>query len=1101
MMKKSLLILCTVLFGILSYSQTTLLHYKVDGNLIPESGFDAALNPTLIKSAEMGYNGGNTQLQTNRPNAYAELSINTVGRTNLALSFYISIESGWGDWSVYTDNGSGGAVNTQVGETYNLGVLAGSARTINITIPDSALNKSTVKFRIQSNFGSFIGIQTGTNLRLDDIKILSGAPKIKVYSDANTFISHLSPAAVALNTDFGTIQTSGAAVTRTFRVRNYQGEPTSQLNVSNIEVSGVNAEDFSVTPTSLSNIPNTNDQTANSDSSFKTFNISFLPKGDGVRTAEITLTSNAAPSPYTFIIVGVGASCNLVESNYAENKMSLGLQTLPAKHVVDGSPIGLTDLIGGTSCSPSPNIGRLFPSNSIFGSCYNEKNLFSSATQSLIIRNTTKEIEFGGDAGLDISQQKKVSIQFNIAAFGKNNNGVNNDAYIKLSVKNPVSNIWSDEMILRGSGNSGNINYEFGRSDVFSANYDQSLNTDNNSGGDLLGRRVGRMVLNIPSGIQKLNFRIKAYTPNDEGMWLIDDVRVVSSNSEYRTYRADGKWANSNNDVVTAPSEGSKTYKNYKAVFEGNYTVPAEGLTVCECEVKDGVNLNILQNSAMTVRGNIINKGNGDNFIVASDANLIQIEPGAVNTGKITVQRSMQPRRNADDTYSAKEYSFYSSPVDGQNMKAIFGGSANNSAFALKLNEPGNNFINASLADYDVPGKGFAVKDPTVAYFNSLGKPANIIADFKGIPNNGSIEVPITKTGNLGWNLIGNPYPSNLDLTTFYSDNIGVMDATIRFWDKRVNNTYTQYGGAYKGYSYALYNAASKVGNPAPGGDAGNNTGTIGGLTKNGEEYRYAKVGQGFLIRSLKTSDVIKFNNNRRTATKGNIFFGRNSNENSRDMYRIQLITPSELALTQTVVYFEGGNNEFGVEDSKHPGTSSSDAFYSFADEEKVIINGRSAFDATDVIKLGTQNYIAGTYTIKAIDQEGVFENGQRIFIKDKLLNVLADLTEEPYEFSSESGSFTNRFEIVYEQGIVLVTNAAAKSTIEVYRDAADFVIRSNEKEINSVEIYDAAGRLIMTLNGKSKEFRFTSDRLTEGMYILKADLKDGEKVTKKIRK
>ena len=267
------------------------------------------------------------------------------------------------------------------------------------------------------------------------------------------------------------------------------------------------------------------------------------------------------------------------------------------------------------------------------------------------------------------------------------------------------------------------------------------------------------------------------------------------------------------------------------------------------------------------------------------------------------------------------------------------------------------------------------------------------------------------------------------------------MDATIRFWDKRVNNTYIQYGSAYNGYSYAMYNAARKVGNPAPGGDAGNNTSVPGQPVpfKNGEEYRYAKVGQGFLIRSLKASDVIKFNNNRRTTNIGTVYFGRNTQEDNKDMYRIQLITPRDLALTQTVAYLNGGNNAFGIEDSKHPSTNSSDAFYSVVNGEKLIINGKDIFNTNDIVKLGTNNYEAGVYKIRAIDQEGIFANGQPIYIKDNILNVIADLTESSYEFTSTSGAFTNRFEIFYKpESPTLGTSFLSKTNIEIFRDGAE---------------------------------------------------------------
>ena len=293
-MKKQLLMLCATLIGLFSFAQNALVHYKVDGNLFPEAGYDTSLSPVLTKSSGTGYNNSNTMLETNDSNEYAELSINTIGKSNLVLSFYISIGETWGSWTIYTDNGSGGAVDNEIGGPYIIGggVFIQGARTINFPIPASALNKTNVKFRIKSSFPSIFGAQIGSDLRLDNIKILGGNPNIRVYSSSDTFIPDLSPASVALNTDFLTSQTTGSAVTKNFRVRNFNGAILSKLNVDTIKVSGANAGDFTVSPIQLLGI----DATASGTGTYKQFSVSFLPLADGIRTAEIILISNAAPS-------------------------------------------------------------------------------------------------------------------------------------------------------------------------------------------------------------------------------------------------------------------------------------------------------------------------------------------------------------------------------------------------------------------------------------------------------------------------------------------------------------------------------------------------------------------------------------------------------------------------------------------------------------------------------------------------------------------------------------------------------------------------------------------------------------------------------------
>lgn len=81
-----------------------------------------------------------------------------------------------------------------------------------------------------------------------------------------------------------------------------------------------------------------------------------------------------------------------------------------------------------------------------------------------------------------------------------------------------------------------------------------------------------------------------------------------------------------------------------------------------------------------------------------------------------------------------------------------------------------------------------------------------------------------------------------------------------------------------------------------------------------------------------------------------------------------------------------------------------------------------------------------------------------------------------------------------------LATSNTDLEKISAYRDGEDFTVTS-PTEIKNVEVYDASGKLVSTINGKSREVRFGAAQLTKGMYLLKVTLKNGGQVTKKIRK
>ncbi|OWR15165.1 GEVED domain-containing protein [Chryseobacterium sp. VAUSW3] len=578
-----------------------------------------------------------------------------------------------------------------------------------------------------------------------------------------------------------------------------------------------------------------------------------------------------------------------------------------------------------------------------------------------------------------------------------------------------------------------------------------------------------------------------------------DGTVTVKNNNKTWDFPGRTQWTTANSwKPYGVPSEDKCVVIRTPVILGASTAGLAKNIRI---ETTAGATGKLTVNGSLTVTDAIVNTGAATDFIVKSDANLKQInENPNLNTGPISVRRLFTWSGSTDAT--RREYNFLSSPVYNQNMKEIYGGVASHVPYVTKLNESTNLFVNATAADYTKQGKGFAVREPKTSF---TGVPTQGIAaneaEYKGVPNNGTISINLDWTSaGRGYNVVGNPYPSNIDIVKLYANSVTnfftpEIDANFRFWDNTVNATYVQMGGAYQGYSYAIFNAISETSTAAPGLDP--NPG--GGNTTLKAPGKIIKVNQAFMIRALQGGASIKFNNTMRETTQtGSVFYGK---ESQHDRYRLQLSTAAHFVVQNAVTYFPQGSNAFGPEDARIPNSAASDALFTYAGDAKVVINGRSMFDSSDVIPLGTRHFTAGTYRIQAVDLEGVFANGQSIYLKDKALNIFTDLTQGDYTFTSESGEFTNRFEIVYRPGVVLATDTKDLAKVEVYRDAADFVIRSSDKAISYLELYDASGRLIFTLKGSGKELRFAADRLADGMYVLKTTLKDGEVMTAKIRK
>jgi len=1060
-----------------AFSQTTLVNYQFNNNLTADAG--ALGTPNLSYHASNGnvkapdYN--DNMLSTEDEGDYLELAIDATGRQNLVLSFYGDFRALaiLGYWRISVNTGAGGSyVDIGAASYWSVfNIVIGDDYSLNL--PVAAEGKPDLKIRIRSDFASI-----GGRLRLDNLKLTSGNPNIFVYSNANTYIPHLSAASVALTTDFGTRQTSDAALTRTFRIRNLNGTSGSQLQITNITVSGANAADFTANPTSISSIGVSTSATGNP---FGNFNISFLPQGDGLRTAEISIYSNSSPNPYKFTVIGTGASCNLVSSTYAQNTMSVGTHTLPGNY-------SASDLIGG-SANPAA-------SNTISTRLYPNGSLSVSSPTSWYVRNTTKTVEFGN---LNISNQKNVSISFKVSAFTTSNytnffgnalttdsrNGLNNLSYIILSVQKP-DNTWSNEMRLQGSANSNTFfRYDFSGSGTFSSSY--SGNNPNVIQSNSSGTKYSTVTLDIPASslISNLKFRITAITDTNERLWLIDDVTVNTSNAVYKTFTTANVWSPS------APTQ------NEKAVIEGNY-VNSGNSTVCECEVKEGGSLTIPGNTSVTVKGKITNLGNGDNFIVASDGNLIQIENNAVNAGSIKAQRYVSNVRNNLATYM--DYIYWSSPVANQQTKGSGGFSPGTPPGRFyQYNEPNDYFYQTPDLTF-IAGKGYAVRaEGTVSGTGTspdFPYGYNKTYEFKGNPHNGVINYDIQRSANSGttehgYNMIGNPYPSNINFDSFYAANSSVIYNTVWFWGNDITNYY-QSGSGYSGNAYSVYNGTGGLDHAT---STGSNLSAPNGIIK---------VGQGVIVQKKNppaanpaNAATLTFNNTMRVATAGQ-FYSKLADQKNR--FWLKLVSPANIANTLLIGYIPGATSGYEKDFDAESMGMSSDLFYSVLEDKKLLIQGKGEFDAEDKILLGANFFESGQYNISLMLAEGIFENGQNIYLKDNVLNTYTSLNEGSYTFEVTKGINEGRFEIVYKSPFVLAVSDAVNDDLTVYRNGDNFEIKSSSKSITIIEVYDVSGRLYKKLMPNEKHAVIETSGWNSGMYILKIN-RNGLINSKKILK
>ncbi len=496
--------------------------------------------------------------------------------------------------------------------------------------------------------------------------------------------------------------------------------------------------------------------------------------------------------------------------------------------------------------------------------------------------------------------------------------------------------------------------------------------------------------------------------------------------------------------------------------------------------------LNIKTGGSLTVTDFFQNQATQDDVVVENGGNLVQINdtPSLANSGSITAENLFTLSTDR------KEYNYVISPVVGQNVKTIYPGNPT----TIYHSEAANWFY-TSDGSY-IAGRGLGIKEPATSAVSTSTVPGL----YKGAPFNGELDYSIAwtntnpKSGSEhGWNLTGNPYPSALDLIKLYnnSGNNNRIEPTFYFWDNRGNSIHEQQGSGYTGPQYAMYNVTS--GSTGTGTAAGA-SGTL--RTPN----QYVKVGVGFMVKALSTAngEKLHFENAYRATGAGPDFHGR-QNAILDDRYWLTMQTPAGLKVMNAVVYFQNGNNALSSDDTNS--NEASDDIYTILSENKLNIQGKAPFDITDILPLGVNTFTEGMYKIHLYDKEGVFANGQNIYLNDKQTGILTNLSEEDYSFYANAGVSENRFEIVYTPSRTLGTDAVNKTAIEIFKDGKDFAVRSFVKLIKEVEIYDLSGRLIFKMNTHSKEARLDASSFASATYILKVKLENDDIVSKKIRK
>ncbi|MGV3460932.1 MAG: autotransporter-associated beta strand repeat-containing protein [Flavobacterium sp.] len=522
----------------------------------------------------------------------------------------------------------------------------------------------------------------------------------------------------------------------------------------------------------------------------------------------------------------------------------------------------------------------------------------------------------------------------------------------------------------------------------------------------------------------------------------------------------------------------------------GNVTA-AGNLTV------NSVALDVAPEQTLTVEGNIAN--NSGTVTFANNANLLQGTATTVNgnTGNAFVYRDGSPLYRND-------FTLWSSPVAAQNLFEFSPSTLPDRFY----------FYNTATNQYNVvpglgdesettfeTGRGYLIRMPNAGM--SGGVPTGTTTNpadyqnglvtmthngkFTGVPNSGTITVALN-TASTGYNLVGNPYPSPISIGAFQAANGNAINGSIWIWRKRSVP-------ATPNTAYVTINSAGVyVGNGQPEQEDPNGI---------------LRTGQGFFVQlktGYTTSDLV-FTNSMRSNDTANQFFRQANQQQTAVMPEAHGIW---LTLTNTAGiysqmytgYIDGATNgEDSGLDTKYIGDAATVLAANIGDTPFTIQARALPFNPADVVPLVMKVATAGSYTIGIDHVNGLFADGQTVYLRDNLTAQLHNLGQGAYSFTTAAGTFNNRFDVVYSTDAALSAPGSEMlaENVMVYAENGALQVKSSVG-MNKIEVFDVRGRLIYKENNmRNTDVEITSITAQKQMLVMKVFTNQGVAVKKVI--
>lgn len=292
-------------------------------------------------------------------------------------------------------------LSTDGGSTYlvNLWSQTGGVQTSNgaawnqATIDLSAYLGQTIKIR----FSGTTGNNFRSDMSIDDISLTTTStpqPEIDITGNSISIANGDATPNITDGTDFGALAVAVGSTTNTFTINNLG---TLNLNLTGgtpyVTISGTNSADFT-----LSSTPTIPITPAGSTS----FDITFDPTGNGIRTAIITIANNDSDEPlYTFLVEGFGGVPVIEAPGGITANLELWLKANDGAGTTDGQALTTWYDQANSNDATTPNPGQepTYRDNANYNVNFNPvvdfENDYNNAPIDYTYADTTRDIMAG----------------------------------------------------------------------------------------------------------------------------------------------------------------------------------------------------------------------------------------------------------------------------------------------------------------------------------------------------------------------------------------------------------------------------------------------------------------------------------------------------------------------------------------------------------------------------------------------------------------------------------------------------------------------------------------------------------------------------------